>query len=71
MEDGMWTRYTMCSKCGHRMRRFKDEWGLWDGMTYTCDFCRNEDDEEGVPEGCQACGGPYPNCIEGCNMFDD
>lgn len=24
-----------------------------------------------VPEGCQACGGPYPLCRDGCNAFDD
>lgn len=24
-----------------------------------------------VPSGCRACGGPYPMCRDGCNMFDD
>ncbi len=24
-----------------------------------------------VPEGCQACGGPYPNCKVSCKLFDD
>ena len=24
-----------------------------------------------IPEGCRACGGPYPNCCDSCPMFDD
>lgn len=28
-----------------------------------------EDDEP--PEGCLACGGPYPDCISSCTVFDD
>ncbi|MBQ8054872.1 MAG: hypothetical protein IJ198_13890 [Lachnospiraceae bacterium] len=24
-----------------------------------------------VPEGCRACGGPYPTCTDGCPLFDD
>ena len=24
-----------------------------------------------IPKGCQACGGPYPNCTISCNLFDD
>lgn len=24
-----------------------------------------------VPEGCRACGGPYPTCKDGCPLFDD
>lgn len=23
------------------------------------------------PEGCMACGGPYPDCAASCGMFDD
>ncbi len=33
-----------------------------------------EDDEydwNGVPVGCSACGGDYPNCTTSCPMFDD
>lgn len=25
---------------------------------------------EDIPEGCSACGGDYPKCMSGCNMFD-
>ncbi len=34
----------------------------------------SEDDEYdayGVPIGCSACGGDYPNCKDSCPMFDD
>lgn len=24
-----------------------------------------------VPEGCIACGGPYPTCKDSCPVFDD
>ncbi len=26
---------------------------------------------ERIPVGCRACGGPYPECKAGCNLFDD
>lgn len=26
---------------------------------------------EDLPEACSACGGPYPLCMDGCNLFDD
>ena len=45
------SRYTMCPECGHRMRRFINSWGGWDGETYVCDYCASndydEDDEDG------------------------
>lgn len=24
-----------------------------------------------MPEGCRACGGPYPSCTTSCKLFDD
>jgi hypothetical protein len=29
------------------------------------------DHVEDVPEGCKACGGPYPDCTTSCPIFDD
>ena len=26
---------------------------------------------EKVPVGCEACGGPYPDCKTSCNLFND
>lgn len=37
------SRYAMCPECGHRMRRFIDSWGSWDGETYVCDYCASSD----------------------------
>lgn len=35
------SRYATCPNCGRRLRRDKDEWGLWDGQSYICDRCAN------------------------------
>lgn len=40
------SRFTMCPECGHRMRRDKNIWGLWDGETYVCDYCSCNDDDD-------------------------
>ena len=31
----------------------------------------DDDDNDDVPEGCAACGGPYPRCCDACPLFDD
>lgn len=31
----------------------------------------NEDNEDNIPEGCLACGGPYPSCKTSCPLFDE
>ena len=31
----------------------------------------NYNDILDIPEGCRACGGPYPSCMSSCPMFDD
>ena len=38
------------------------------------DIYESDDDDYGddeVPEGCAACGGPYPYCTTSCPLFDD
>lgn len=37
------SRYAMCPDCGHRMRRYRDAFGYWDGETYICDYCSGND----------------------------
>ena len=64
------SRFAMCPVCGHRMRRDRDIFGNWDGETYVCDYCSDGDGND-VPEGCRACGGPYPNCTDSCPLFDE
>ena len=58
------SRYAMCPVCGHRMHKLDEE-------TYICPWCADSDDEDDMPEGCAACGGPYPNCKDSCPIFDD
>ena len=31
----------------------------------------DDDDDDDIPEGCAACGGPYPQCTTSCKLFDD
>ena len=48
------SRYAMCPTCGHRMRRYIDSWGGWDGETYVCDYCSGDeydDDDDDDGEG--------------------
>lgn len=30
-----------------------------------------DDSDDDIPEGCAACGGPYPSCTSSCPLFDD
>lgn len=49
------SRYAMCPECGRRMRRVTDEWGRWDGETYSCDYCSLDydyDDDEDYGDEC-------------------
>lgn len=68
------SRFAMCPNCGRRLRRVRDIFGSWDGETYICDYCAaqyDDDDEDFVPEGCSACGGPYPECRDSYPIFDE
>lgn len=47
---------------------------------FRCPCCGKEIDEDDYveefdmnnpPFGCRACGGPYPQCMTSCKMFDD
>ena len=31
----------------------------------------DESSDEGMSEACIACGGPYPDCVDSCPLFDD
>lgn len=69
-----------CPKCGAFMF-WEDEWHdvlICPKCSYDFSPWRIEDDDEidipfyeNVPEGCAACGGPYPDCTTSCNLFDD
>ena len=56
-EDGSYS----CPFCG---------WGFTgEGADYE-EFDEYEYDEDDIPAGCIACGGPYPDCISSCNLID-
>ena len=40
-----------------------------DWAHYVPDYLIDDDDD--IPEGCAVCGGPYPDCMTSCNLFDD
>lgn len=50
----------------------------WDGDTYVEVYQDKDgyiikesiDDDDDIPDGCAACGGDYPNCKDGCPLFD-
>lgn len=54
-----------CPDCGEKMI-FED--GAW--RCFECGLTLLEDEVDGMPEGCAACGGDYPNCTSSCPMFD-
>lgn len=69
----------ICPCCGSELEKLQNG-------RYYCDTCEDtfeekdilwrdedddQDDEELIPDGCLACGGPYPNCKTSCKIFDD
>lgn len=63
---GVWE----CTECGHKNKIAESE--IIDNQiaveVYDNEYYK---EKEEVPEGCKACGGNYPYCKSGCNMFDD
>ncbi len=49
-----------CEECGH-VNQIDESEILWE----------DDDDEDEIPSGCRACGGPFPLCKDGCALFDD
>ena len=35
------------------------------------DRCSTTPYRSSVPRGCRACGGPYPDCMTSCRLYDD
>lgn len=65
--------YNMCPNCGRRMRRDKDILGYWDGETYICDYCYEDDYDEPDNAYCRACGNSdeWPDCKSYCGKMED
>ena len=55
-------------------QKLRDERRAQGGDLYEVDL--DDDDEDGeddddIPEGCRACGGPYPDCSDSCPIYGD
>ena len=65
-------RYTyICPSCGWEIDTIDYE---YEGELYTEEWAPEivrSFGGEVPPEGCLACGGPYPYCTTSCKMFDD
>lgn len=65
--------YWECNICNYSITNEEVENG--DGFptlesTYENDYGNIYSDKNDIPEGCDACGGPYPDCISSCKMYD-
>ncbi len=58
-------KHWKCTNCGYINKIAKSEI-IFDNQ----DEPFYEVDDE-IPEGCVACGGPYPDCQTSCKIFDD
>ena len=76
----------ICNECGAIMDRTEDPEGGCDilvcpncgeevdEMDYEYEGYEDDDDDlfsDEPPQGCVACGGPYPQCTTSCKLFDD
>jgi len=58
--------YYLCHNCGAQSVNQAGKWYHFEPEEY------DYEDVFGKPEGCAACGNPaYPECKDGCNLFDD
>jgi len=63
--DGSW----VCPECGISVKEHSAYTQL---ERENEEFLTRSDlTEDDMPEGCGACGGPWPNCTSSCKMFDD
>lgn len=76
LDDCTWK----CDECDSVLNDqpgFSTDCGEWECTKCGCinyideDNIIEEDEEDDVPEGCEACGGPYPDCKYSCNLFDE
>jgi len=64
--------YHVCPACGWEIDDVDYEYE--DPMTLVTDEDGNEClvyKRDIPPAGCRACGGPYPDCLPSCKMYDD
>lgn len=57
-----------CPECGWTVLQDDFESNPDDELDYDTIY---ENEDIYIPEGCLACGGPYPDCKTSCPLFDD
>lgn len=70
-----------CYECGAKMEKADEEVLVCPACHHSVDIEDYDSEEEiysyssyendDMPECCVACGGPYPNCMTSCKIFDD
>ena len=63
-----------CPQCSTTMKySYEDEEFMCPvcGSTYDQNDFDLEDDDDSMPAGCASCGGPWPDCMSSCKMYDD
>lgn len=65
--------YWECNICNYSVT--DDEVEIGDGFptlesTYENDYGYIYEEPDELPESCETCGGPYPDCKSSCKMFD-
>ena len=58
-----------CDAC--KSAFWMDDNGEWILDDINDDDYNEFDETMEIPEGCAACGGDYPNCIDSCNLMSD
>lgn len=60
----------VCPNCGFRADSMEYEYD-WGEERETAPNIVRMFGNESIPECCVACGGPYPDCVKSCKIFDD
>ena len=59
----------VCPACGSKVDYMDYEYEDDEAKEWTPEMLKIFGEK--IPEGCLACGGPYPNCKTSCKLFDD
>ena len=57
----------ICTLCG----RWTRESTMYKYVNKMAEEFRESYYEDYIPEGCAACGGPWPNCKDSCSLYDE
>lgn len=82
--NGMFSDEYICEECGGKMEKADDTVLVCKECGYSTDiddygdaheyddyYSSVKESDADEPECCKACGGPYPECMTSCKIFDD